>query len=314
MPKILSFILLLYATGAYAAPSYSERGVGRHANFYRGTVASGPVAAVPTVAESAAPVASNEQTEAAPVSAQNATSDNMTENIQLSVNVQNTALVQDTAHAATAVAPAGAVPAEQNDILTQQRNACLARGMAGGDTFVWASRNSNSGNYYSMVEDVNNPENNACFVKIDIRNTDERVKTHDIPGRYFMVGQNITCGSWALYDDLKSRILQATKKGRTWGTVASTVVSAGVGVGAMELFGNRLIGGKVMGQKALDGTELLISQIKELQRDNTSEYNRVISALETLDATCAKEWKCEKPDACDGTKNPFLGLRSQLGK
>lgn len=310
MPKFLSLILLLYATGAYAAPSYSERGVGRHANFYRGTVAPAP-----TVAVSAAPVASNEQTGAAPVSAQNVASDKMTENIQLSVNVQNTAVVKDAAHTATGVAPAGAVVSvEKNDALTLQRNACLARGMAGGDTFVWASRNSNSGNYYSMVEDVNNPENNACFVKIDIRNTDERIKTHDIPGRYFMVGQNITCGSWALYDDLKSRILQATKKGRTWGTVASTVLSAGVGVGAMELFGNRLIGGKVMGQKALDEKELLISQIKELQRENVSEYNRVISAMETLDATCAKEWVCEKPDACDGTKNPFLGLRSQLDK
>lgn len=53
----------------------------------------------------------------------------------------------------------------------------------------------------------------------------------------------------------------------------------GVGVGLMELFGNRLIGGKVMGQKSLDEMELLYSQMSETER---REYQAAADKLVEL--------------------------------
>ena len=165
-----------------------------------------------------------------------------------------------------------------------------------------------------MVENVDNPENNACFVKVDMKSSDARIDMSDVKSKYFLMGSGITCGNWVDEKILEERILEATKKGRTWGTIASAVGGASVGVGAMELFGNKLIGGKVEGQKALDGQELLRSQLLALKKSNKAEYDRVYSALETLEAECKSEvWeKAIKPVDCDATKNLFIGLKDKL--
>ena len=130
-----------------------------------------------------------------------------------------------------------------------EKLACLRNNIGIGNTFVWASRNSNTANYATMVEDTVNPENNVCFVLVGMRSDDSAVNTSDIQPRYFEWGQNITCGSWIDEDKMKERILDAKKKGRVWATIGASAAGAGVGVGAMELFGNKLIGGKVQGQK-----------------------------------------------------------------
>ena len=70
--------------------------------------------------------------------------------------------------------------------------------------------------------------------------------------------------------------LDARKSGRTWATVGGAVGGAGLGVGIMELFGNRLIGGKVMGQKSLDEVELLYSQMTTTER---AQYEEAITEL-----------------------------------
>lgn len=191
-----------------------------------------------------------------------------------------------------AVTPEQMVPAVKVDTREKERNACLANNIGIGNTFVWASRFSNVNNYASMIEDVEQPENNVCFVKVGLKSDDDRIDLSDIPEMYFPMGQAITCGSWASEDDMRQRILDAKKKARVWGTVGGVVGGAGIGVGAMELFGNKLIGGKVEGQKALEGDQLLRSQVLELQKENASEYNRFISNLKILQIECNKDmWK-----------------------
>ena len=162
------------------------------------------------------------------------------------------------------------------------KNGCVGNNTGYGNVYVWASRNSDGSDYTRMVEDVSNPANNACWVRVDIESDNPNIRVSDVPSRWFIVGQQITCGDWADRNTLRQRALDARKSGRTWATVGGAVGGAGVGVGIMELFGNRLIGGKVMGQKALDEVELLYSQMSE------SERREYANAVEKLDELCSE--------------------------
>lgn len=161
------------------------------------------------------------------------------------------------------------------------KNECVGNNTGYGNIYVWASRNSDGSDYTRMVEDVSNPDNNACWVRVDIESDNPNIRVSDVPSRWFIVGQQITCGDWTDRNTLRQRALDARKSGRTWATVGGAVGGAGVGVGIMELFGNRLIGGKVMGQKALDEAELLYSQMSE------SERREYATAIEKIDELCA---------------------------
>ena len=169
-----------------------------------------------------------------------------------------------------------------------ERAACLNNNIGVGNTFVWASRYSNTGNYATMQEDVENPENNVCFVKVDLKSADSRIGLSDVPSKYFQWGETINCGSWVDEEMLKQRILDAKKTGRTWATVGGAVGGAAVGVGSMELFGNKLIGGKVEGQKALEGTALLRSQFLTLKNKGDSRYEEFKTNLKSLQTACDK--------------------------
>lgn len=212
--------------------------------------------------------------------------------------------------------PDSAPDSAKTQEINRRRDACLLRAAGNFDTFVWASRDSDVGSYRLMVEDIENPENNTCFVKVSVRNTDERVDTHDIADRYFKMGERAICGNWLAEEDLEKRVLDATKTKRVLGAVATSLVGAGVGVGisetAMAIAAKNGGDSKVLGQAALDETELLISQIKELERKDIAEYNRVMNAMKVLDETCDKEWTCEKPVECDAANNPFRNLRDKL--
>lgn len=162
------------------------------------------------------------------------------------------------------------------------KNGCVGNNTGYGNVYVWASRNSDGSDYTRMVEDVSNPANNACWVRVDIESDNPNIRVSDVPSRWFIVGQQITCGDWANRNTLRQRALDARKSGRAWATVGGAVGGAGVGVGMMELFGNRLIGGKVMGQKALDEAELLYSQMSE------SERREYANAVEKLDELCSE--------------------------
>lgn len=198
--------------------------------------------------------------------------------------------------------------------IKKYREICLLNNIGVGNTFVWAARNSDTTNYMTMIEDVQNPKNNTCFVKVSLSSSDHSIDLSDINSRYFEMGQNIVCASWVDEKMLEKRILDAKKSGRTWATIGGVVGGAGIGVGAMELFGNKLIGGAVQGQKALEGQDLLRSQILTLKKSNETEYKRIIKALEDLEAVCADDmlWGGQKPSDCDATYNPFIGLRTLL--
>lgn len=196
------------------------------------------------------------------------------------------------------------------DTREKEKAACLNNNIGIGNTFVWASRYSNVNNYASMVEDVENPENNVCFVKVEIKSDDSKINVSDIPSQYFIFGQDITCGSWADEGKIKSRILSAKKSARTWGTVGGAVGGAGVGVGIMELFGNRIIGGKVMGQKNKNLSEDQVLRSQLLAISDTSEFKDMMRYARTLRDECEKDiWTqgdAEKPKECDEIDYEFI--------
>ena len=197
------------------------------------------------------------------------------------------------------------------DMREREKAACINNNIGVGATFVWASKYSDIANYSSMIEDLENPDNNVCFVKVELKSDDARVNISDVPTKYFVMGENITCGAWANEETLKSRILDAKKKGRTWATVGGVVGGAGVGVGAMELFGNKLIGGAVEGQAALSGTELLCSQMKVLKQEKSSKYNDIVDMLTTLKKYCEEtDWiNGEMPVECQPTPDDIENFK-----
>ena len=179
--------------------------------------------------------------------------------------------------------PSAAVPVDKRDT---EKKACVNNNVGFGNTFVWASRYSDTSNYSSMTEDTEEPDNNVCYVKVGLGSSDSAVDLSDIPTKYFVMNDNITCGSWVDQNSVKQIILDAKKKGRSWATAAAVVGGAGVGVGAMELFGNKAIGGKVEGQKSLSENELLRSKLLVLKKENPTQYNIYVETLTKIQNDC----------------------------
>ncbi|MBP3397300.1 MAG: hypothetical protein J6K82_00015 [Alphaproteobacteria bacterium] len=208
----------------------------------------------------------------------------------------------------------GDVPAPEaepeKDMREKEKKVCLANNIGVGNTFVWASRFSDTSSYVTMIEDVEEPENNVCFVKVEMKSTDPKIDVSDIPGKYFVMGENITCGAWTDEEALRKRILDAKKSARTWATVGGVVGGAAVGVGAMELFGNKAIGGAVEGQYSMNESELLRSQLLVLKKDNPTEYNRYVSALKDVEKLCED---ASVKDYDDDTRNICTKYSGLLG-
>lgn len=179
-------------------------------------------------------------------------------------------------------------PEPEIDMREAERNACINNNIGIGNTFVWASRFSDTSNYANMVEDTTNPQNNVCFVKVELKSSDEsRISVSDIKPKYFMWGEAIECGSWANKQEMEKRILDARKGARIGGIVASTVGGAGLGVGVMELIGNTSIKGW-KGQKDLEGAELYKALLRTYEKENTAKYNEIVDALTVLKQACAE--------------------------
>lgn len=187
----------------------------------------------------------------------------------------------------------------------QKKQACMSNNIGVGNTFVWASKYSDTSNYNSMVEDTENADNNICFVRVALKSSDSKINVSDIAPVYYPMGQSIVCGSWADSGKIKNRILDAKKSARTWGTVAGVVGGAGGGVGAMELFGNKMIGGKVEGQrdKNLKDEDLKRSQLLALKKDDSKQYEKFKTSLQDLQKECENDvWtsvdQSKKPEEC----------------
>jgi len=172
------------------------------------------------------------------------------------------------------------------DTREKERTACIRNNIGVGNTFVWASRYSDINNYATMVEDVENPENNTCFVLVGVKSSDSRIDLSDLPSKYFEMGRNITCASWVDEDKIESRILDAKKKNRTLATIGGAVGGAALGVGSMELFGNRAIGGSVMGQKALKGKDLIRSQLLVMKKNDSAQYEKLMAGVKEVKKAC----------------------------
>ena len=177
-----------------------------------------------------------------------------------------------------------------DDYNDEARSVCTANNVGIGNTFVWASRNCNTDSYSSMTEDVSSPQNNMCYVFVELKSTDNKVILSDIRGKYFPMGTRITCGEWVDKKALEKKILEGKKASRAWATVAGSIGGAGVGVGAMELFGNKLLSKagvkSVEGQKALEGDELFISQLKVMKKSGDSRYSTIVSELKEIRDGC----------------------------
>ncbi len=202
----------------------------------------------------------------------------------------------------------------------KEKLACISNNVGVGNTFVWASKDSNTSSYASMVEDVKNPENNVCFVLVGMRADDSRINVSDIQPQYFEWGKNITCGAWTDEAKLEKRILDAKKTARTLATVGGAVGGAGIGVGAMELFGNKALS-NINGLQGLEGQKQFdegstqwyaakAAELKNKAKNNNSlkiEYNRFVELVDNLRAEC----NGENPDSkCNEAKYKNLaGLK-----
>jgi hypothetical protein len=216
-------------------------------------------------------------------------------------NARKSSLKFDTVRPVGTDAPATTIESEpepEPNNRDAERTACMSNNIGVGNTFVWASKYSNTNDYASLIEDVDNPDNNVCFVRVEMRSNDSKINLSYIPARYFQMGDRITCGAWADKSTLEKNILDAKKTARTWATVGGAVGGAGIGVGAMELFGNKLIGGAVQGQKSLEADELFVSQLKELKKSGDSRYSTVVDMLTKLKDVCDKNSQpnCNKID------------------
>ncbi len=185
-----------------------------------------------------------------------------------------------------AVTPEVMQPAEKIDMREDEKNACIGNNVGVGNTFVWASRYSNTDNYSMMLEDTESPENNTCFVRVELKSRDPKIDVSDFEAKYYEMGQNIKCAEWVEEEDLRQRILDAKKSKRAWATVGGAVGGAAVGVGAMELFGNKIIGGKVEGQKGMDEKQFIISNIHKQKEQDSAKYNAFVKDIKDLKESC----------------------------
>lgn len=187
------------------------------------------------------------------------------------------------------------------DMREAEREACMNNNIGINNTFVWASKYSDTSNYAMMVEDVEHPENNVCFVRVDLGSSNEsRIKVADIEPKYFMWDETIKCGSWVSKKEMEKRILDARKGERVGGIVATTVAGVGLGVGAMELFGNKLIGGKVMGQKSSSVSKTTLYKNRLLKSNDSEQYKEDLKLL--FDA-CEQEVDYIDKDDCNVYKD-----------
>lgn len=193
---------------------------------------------------------------------------------------------------------------EEVDMREAERNACINNNIGVGNTFVWASKYSDTSGYATMIEDVEHPENNVCFVRVELSSSNEsRIKVSDIDAKYFVWGEPIKCGSWVSKKKMEERILDAKKGARIGGIVASTLGGAGLGVGTMELFGNELIGGKVSGQKGASKKDLYTAQLKAI-KDQT-EKDKYKADLKIMVDACAEQLVI---DDCDLYKELYSAI------
>lgn len=189
--------------------------------------------------------------------------------------------------------PPQPTPEKSMEEIEAEKRACINSNVGIGNSFVWAAKDSDVSNYMSMMEDYENPANNTCFVLVEMRSDNPRVSVDDIYGKYFQWGQEVECGSWADYETMKSRILDASKKKRVGAAIATTLGGMGLGVGiseaAMTIAANNRGDSKVQGQLALSGEEFVIAKIKEMQKENTSRYGDFVKKLKDLKSYCTSK-------------------------
>ncbi len=157
------------------------------------------------------------------------------------------------------------------------KTACEDASKGRNNIFVWADVASTGKDFASLRENKN-PDKNICWVRVEVISNDPDIKTNSLPARYFQMGGGNNCGGWLNEDTVKQLVLDAKKSKRTWGTIAGVTGGAAIGVGAMELFGNRAIGGSLQGQKSLSPEELAYSNMTDSEKDLYKQLKEKLTA------------------------------------
>jgi len=192
------------------------------------------------------------------------------------------------------------------DVMAAQRNdadrkICQDNNKASGGAFIWASVNSGTGlgvtNAGSLREDTTNRENNTCWIRVDISSTDAKIAKTAMTSAYFPANSTVTCGGWLDEEAIKKAVLDAHKGGRIAGTIGGVLGGAAIGVGAMELFGNKAIG-------VVDKSESIEKMstyqlIAEAKKTDPAVAAKLEAEVERLNTAC-KQLR-EKLSACGTT-------------
>lgn|GEM_PF-7069978 len=180
----------------------------------------------------------------------------------------------DTSGTPLAVSEDPALAQARERAATDRAN-CIANNVGMAGVFVWGGTAArNSPDYATrgvagvgmLREDIVNPANNTCWVRVDLDSSERNVNLSGISGAYFAENDAVTCGSWANKKDIESKILQAKSTGRTLATIGGAVGGAALGVAAAETVMH--FGGWYRGQKTLapGSAELICSNLLRLEK------------------------------------------------
>ena len=199
---------------------------------------------------------------------------------------------------------------------------------------VWASKAYSSFDGVSSASGLvasDKPADNVCYVPVSIKSSEIKDISRFFPTRYFASGMSVECGSWIDGKDLDNAILDAKKGARVGGTVAASVIGAGVGFGLAELLGQKLIK-DFKGQASLNRevAEELKQLVISLKKSDPGQLTRYTSAVKDFVSKCNKLGKsdgecleseawgnsdiCAGKDSEDGYVKYCLVLRVLEGK
>jgi hypothetical protein len=174
-------------------------------------------------------------------------------NQQAADRAANDGLTGTVARAAGDTTPSATAGISDADLADAQaaKDKCLANNVGMGGVFIWANKDArNAPNYLTtgipsvamLTEDVSNPANNTCFVRVELASTQSGVNLAGMPYAYFAENDTVTCGSWVSKSAVEEKILAASSTSRTLGTIGGAVAGAGIGFMGTDFIAANTVG------------------------------------------------------------------------